>query len=192
MRPLPPAQWSAATRCAPWNLRELLAHVRIVVGRVPAMAAAPAPPRAVVSAVDYYRPDQRFSASANAERVALARSSAAGPPLEMFQATVREVVSVCRAEPAGRVVLTRHGDAMTLDDFLATRVVEVAVHGLDLADAAGSPAWLTPAAAAVLQDLLLGPGRVAPAPERFIRAATGRGDDPKLLARLRPRRLALG
>jgi hypothetical protein len=31
------------------------------------------------------------------------------------------------------VVLTRHGDRMLLTEFLRTRVLELAVHGLDLA-----------------------------------------------------------
>jgi hypothetical protein len=42
---------------------------------------------------------------------------------------------LCRAEPEGHVVRTRHSDPMLLSEFLLTRVVEVAVHGLDLADA---------------------------------------------------------
>ena len=32
---------------------------------------------------------------------------------------------------------------MTLADFVTTRVVEVAVHGIDLADAIGRPRWTT-------------------------------------------------
>jgi hypothetical protein len=231
---LPPDRWSRPTRCDPWDVRELLAHVRIAVGRVTAMLAAPAPPEATVSAVDYYRPGARFSPAANADRVATARSAtaadadrvttarpattgdsnraatgrpavagdsdraatgrsaAAGDGLAAFAATVSEVVAACRAEPPGRVVRTRHGDPMRLDDFLTTRVVEVAVHGFDLADGAGVPSWLTPAAADTLQDLLLGPGRRAPDPAHFLRVATGRASDPALLARLAPRLLTLG
>ncbi|MEV6852138.1 maleylpyruvate isomerase N-terminal domain-containing protein [Actinoplanes sp. NPDC051411] len=189
---LPPDRWSRPTRCDPWDVRELLAHVRVAVGRVTAMLAAPAPPAATVSAADYYRPDARFSAATNADRVATARSAVAGDELAAFTATVSQVVAACRAEPPGRVVRTRHGDPMLLDDFLTTRVVEVAVHGFDLADAAGVPSWLTPAAAGTLQDLLLGPGRRAPDPAHFLRAATGRASDPELLARLSPRLLALG
>jgi hypothetical protein len=69
---------------------------------------------------------------------------------------------------------------MTLADFLTTRVVEVAVHGIDLADALDRPRWTTPEAAAHLTALLLGPGRTdaLPAldldPVAFIAKATGR------------------
>jgi hypothetical protein len=51
--------------------------------------------------------------------------------------TWQQVDRLCRAEPEGRVVRTRHSDPMLLSEFLLTRVVEVAVHGLDLADALG-------------------------------------------------------
>jgi hypothetical protein len=81
---------------------------------------------------------------------------------------------------------------MLLTEFLKTRVIEVAVHGFDLADAVARPSWLTPAAADVLQELLLGPARAAPDPERFLRAATGRATDPDLLAHLQSRPLTLG
>jgi uncharacterized protein (TIGR03083 family) len=192
LRDLPAERWAAPTRCAPWDVRELLAHVRVATGRVTAALAEPAPSVATVSAVDYYRPDARFSPSANAVRVALARSRVVADGLEAFAETVAEVATACAAEPAGRVVRTRHGDPMLLADFLTTRVVEVAVHGFDLADGAGVPSWLTAAAAGALQDLLLGPGRRAPDPSHFLRAATGRASDPDLLARLSPRLLALG
>jgi uncharacterized protein (TIGR03083 family) len=189
---LPPDRWAAPTRCAPWNVAELLAHVRVAVGRVTAALAEPAPASATVSAVDYYRPDARFSPAANADRVATARSQAAPGGLPAFRATVASVVAACAAQPPGRVVRTRHGDPMLLDDFLVTRVVEVAVHGFDLADAVAVPSWLTPAAAGMLQDLLLGPGRRAPDPVHYLRVATGRADDPGLLDRLPARKLALG
>ena len=69
---------------------------------------------------------------------------------------------------------------MLLSEFLLTRVVEVAVHGLDLADALGREPWLTSQAADLVQDLLLGPDGAAALEKlgwgqlRFLRKATGR------------------
>ena len=190
------AAWSRPTRCSPWDVRDLLAHVHVAVARVPGMLVAEPPDRAEVSAVDYYRPDARFSDATNAARIATAQAEAAARPgpqvLAGFTEMWQRVAALCRQEPPNRLVRTRHGDAMLLGDFLTTRVVEMAVHGLDLADALAVPAWLTEQAARVLQELLLGPARTAPDPEHFLRAATGRADDPDLLARLKPRRLALG
>ena len=88
---------------------------------------------------------------------------------------------------------------MLLRDFMVTRVVEVAVHGLDLAAALDRSPWLTPEAAAELTGLLL------PDPSAglggldvvtFVRAATGRGllslPARDVLEKSGPRRLALG
>ncbi|MFB7460850.1 maleylpyruvate isomerase family mycothiol-dependent enzyme [Streptomyces sp. NPDC056188] len=178
-------EWCLPTRCVPWTVSELLAHVRMVIAWLPGMLAAPEPNRAEVSAVGYYRPDDRFAPDTNAARISLAQDHAAqqlsGSALAAgFGATWREVDRLCRAEPDGRVVRTRHGDPMLLSEFLLTRVVEVAVHGLDLADALGREPWLTPQAADVVRDLLLGPGSAAALEKLgwsrllFLRKATGR------------------
>ena len=141
--------------------------------------------RAEVSAVEYYRPDDRFSAGTNARRINLAQQRAASVANRKalageFDRTWRRVIELCAQEPPGRVVRTRHGDAMLLTDFLTTRIVEVGIHGLDLAVALDHEPWLTAPAARVLTELLLGD------PERkalsqlgwddltFLRKATGR------------------
>ncbi|MBP8532506.1 maleylpyruvate isomerase N-terminal domain-containing protein [Streptomyces sp. MK37H] len=179
------AEWRLPTRCEPWKACDLLAHVRVVIAWLPDMLTAPAPTRAEVSAAEYYRPDDRFAPETNAARIALAQAHAAeqvsGTALvEDFKATWRRVDRLCRAEPEGRVVCTRHGDPMLLSEFLLTRVVEVALHGLDLADALGREPWLTSQAADLVQDLLLDPDGVAALEKlgwgqlRFLRKATGR------------------
>lgn len=85
--------------------------------------------------MEHYRPDDRFAPDTNAARIARAQDHAAqqlsGSALAAgFEATWQVVERLCWAEPDGRVVRTRHGDAMLLSEFLLTRVVEVAVHGL--------------------------------------------------------------
>ncbi|MBA9004189.1 maleylpyruvate isomerase N-terminal domain-containing protein [Thermomonospora cellulosilytica] len=154
-------EWDLPTRCAPWRVRDLFGHVRVVIAWLPGMLAGASPDRARVSARQYYRPDGRFSADANDRRVSLAREHAAAWPdgralAEDFAAAWRRVHRLCGAEPAGRVVRTRHGDAMLLSEFLITRVVEVAVHGLDLAAALEREPWLTPQAGSVVEELLTG------------------------------------
>ncbi|MDH6139465.1 uncharacterized protein (TIGR03083 family) [Kitasatospora sp. GP30] len=179
------AEWRLPTRCTPWTVGELLAHVRVVIAWLPGMLAAPAPPRPEVSATEYYRPDARFAPGTNAARIALAQHDAAQQAdgdglVEGFDATWQEAYRLCQAEPDSRVVRTRHGDPMLLSDFLVTRVVELAIHGLDLADALGREPWLTPQAASVVQELLLGPDSTASLEQlgwgqlRFLRKATGR------------------
>jgi uncharacterized protein (TIGR03083 family) len=179
------AEWDRPTRCEPWSVRELLAHVRVVIAWLPGMLDSPAPDKAEVTAVEYYRPDDRFAPRTNAARIGLAQNHVAGHAggdalAEDFAVTWQQVVRLCRDEPAERVVRTRHGDAMLLSEFLVTRVVEVAVHGLDLADALGREPWLTPRAAAVVLELLLDPDQLDAAralgwdEPTFLRKVTGR------------------
>lgn len=201
------AEWNLPTRCAPWSVRDLLGHVCVVIAWLPGMLAAPAPVEAEVSAVDYYRPDDRFSPQTNGARIALAQVRAAEPVdgaalAEDFAEIWRRVDRLCRSQPVGRNVRTRHGDAMLLSEFLVTRVVEVAVHGLDLADALGRKPWLTPSAGDAVLELLLGADQTAAAHRlgwdqpRFLRKATGReplGEaEAAQIERLGIRWLALG
>ncbi|HEY7921089.1 MAG TPA: hypothetical protein VIE45_15615, partial [Streptosporangiaceae bacterium] len=78
----------------------------------------------------------------------------------------------------GRVVRTRHGDPMLVTEFLRTRVLELAVHGLDLAAALDREPWMTFQAAQVTEDLLLPAGAAG-----RLRAETG-WDRVGLIARL--------
>ncbi|MEU1799393.1 maleylpyruvate isomerase family mycothiol-dependent enzyme [Streptomyces californicus] len=199
------AEWNLPTRCTPWTVHDLLGHVCVVIDWLPAMLDAP--PEAEISAVAYYRPDDRFSPQTDAKRIALAQDRAARPAdggafAEDFAATWRRAYRLCRGQPGGRTVRTRHGDAMLLSEFVLIRVVEVAVHGLDLADALRREAWLTPAAGDAVAELLLG-AEHAPAADklewsrsRFLRKATGREllneAEAAQAERLGIRRLALG
>jgi uncharacterized protein (TIGR03083 family) len=185
LRDLSEGDWERPTRCEPWRVRELLGHVHVVVGWVPGMLAAPAPPHAEISAAAYYRPDDRFASQTNAARIELAQQHAAVPVsgaalVEDFAALWQQVDRLCQAQLPGRVVLTRHGDAMLLSEFLLTRLVEVAVHGLDLADALRREPWLTRAAGELIVGLLVGPDQAEMVRElgwdtaKFMRKATGR------------------
>lgn len=178
------AQFDRPTGCPPWTVRDLLAHVRTTTGRLSAMLDEPAPPRAEVDAAGYYGPE-KFAPDTDAARVGAAQREAletrSGHALaEEFDRTCRAVDAAVVGTPPTRVVRTRHGDPMALDDFLVTRVVELGVHGLDLAAALQRPPWLTEPAAEVIADLLLGAADPAVLDElgwsrfTFIGKATGR------------------
>jgi hypothetical protein len=155
---------------------------------LPGMLAPPEPAgAALVPAAGYSRADQRFSAATNADRIesaqrgAAALSGARARARDFGDARQRAWVAL-RAAPPGRVVQTRHGDLMLLREFLRTRVLELAVHGLDLAAALDREPWITAQAAAVTEDLLL-PSAAA----GRLRAETG-WDRVGLIARLTGRR----
>ncbi|WP_326556248.1 maleylpyruvate isomerase N-terminal domain-containing protein [Micromonospora sp. NBC_01796] len=153
--------WDRPTACTPWRVRDLLAHIRVVIAWLPGMLIAQPPARAKVDARAYYRPDERFAPDTNTTRIRLAREHTAAHDtgaalVEDFRINWQQVDKLCRAEPPDRVVRTRHGDPMLLTEFLRTRVVEVAVHGLDLAAALDRRPWLTAPAAELVEDLLGG------------------------------------
>jgi uncharacterized protein (TIGR03083 family) len=164
----PAAWWSLPTACAPWTVAELAAHVEIAVRRVETMLDDAQPlTRAgqgpLVSPADYYRPDERFGAASNADRVAVAQSRAAalGSGAVIAAALIQacdDVSRRCVGERPDRLVRTRHGDPMLLDDFLTTRVVELVVHGFDLALAVGAEPWTSDAGSRAVLELLADDG----------------------------------
>jgi uncharacterized protein (TIGR03083 family) len=172
------------TACAPWTVAELAYHVRMTMGRLPGMLAAPEPAGPdLVSAAGYYRADRRFSAAANAGRIQSAQRGAAAlagaaARARDFEVPRRQAELALGDAPPGRVVATRHGDRMLLTEFLRTRVLELAVHGLDLAAALDREPWVTVQAAAASEDLLL-----PPAAAGRLREETG-WDRVGLIARL--------
>ena len=153
-----------ASPCPPWTIIELECHVLIGAGRIgQALAEPERSDGPLISTTEYYRRDERFSAATNADRIESARALARRLPgpgeiAAELDRRCRESAELLAAAPADRTVITRHGDRMLLSDFARTRVVELAVHGLDLAQGLSRPSWLTSEAADVLDDLLLPAG----------------------------------
>lgn len=175
--------WHTPTRCTPWDAAALTAHITGALARLDPMLDAPEPPHATVTAAGYYAPDHRFAPDTNTDRIhtATEAATAGGPALTAaFQATATRIIDRCTRERPDRRVTTRHGDPMTLADFLTTRVLEVAVHGIDLADALDRPRWTTPEAQHAVSHLLLGDHHdtaladLGLDPVAFIAKATGR------------------
>lgn len=182
LRGLTEADLDRPTPCPPWVVRDLLAHVRTGAGRLVDMLAAPAPERAEVDAAGYFG-TAKFNPEVDRDRIDSARREARGPAgvpevAEDFARAWRAADTAVAAQPPGRLVHTRHGDAMTLTEFLRTRVVEVGVHGLDLADALDRRPWLTPKAAEVVAVLVSGgwsmPDGLGWDAVTLVRKATGR------------------
>jgi uncharacterized protein (TIGR03083 family) len=177
---------SRPSPCPPWTVGALICHVLIAADRIAQALAGPDDAADnLISTAAYYRPDERFSAATNADRIATAQSLAdrlvpAGPRALAAELDHRCAASAAliMAAPADRVVRTRHGDRMLLTDFARTRVVELGVHGLDVAIGLNHQPWLTDEAAGVLEDLLL----PAASPPQ-VRAALG-CDRTGLIARL--------
>lgn len=169
-----------------WSVAELVAHMVGTVTRLgtyldtDAEAAA-----AVVDRVDYYRDDTDATAPSIAEA---ARSHAATLDATELPAQFTRAWEVAAARAGGlggdHLLATWRG-VMRLDEYLATRVLELVVHHMDLRAALELPPAATPEAerlAMTLLESLLGSSRPRNfGRDRFIRAATGRleVDDPR-------------
>jgi uncharacterized protein (TIGR03083 family) len=169
-----------------WNLAELTAHLVRGVTRVSAYADKPvdeAQPHK--DRVSYYRFDHKAEAPGVARRaVEAAREVDAETLPALFAEGWREDAQLAGELPADRLLASPYGP-IRLDEYLATRVVEVVIHHMDVRAALDLPAAPTAEAgrltAELLEGLLGGPrprnlGRV-----RFLQTATGRlpSDDPR-------------
>ncbi|GHC88082.1 hypothetical protein GCM10007079_32770 [Nocardiopsis terrae] len=151
------------TRCEPWDVAALAVHTVGALHQVTVALEGEAPgvSRGLVSAAGYYAPDVRFSPEVNAARVGdalegAARRADAAEPGRVLRGLWGALESRVGREPVERVVVTRHGDPMLLTDYLVTRVVELVVHGLDLADALGREPWTSSAGLGLVHEVLFG------------------------------------
>jgi uncharacterized protein (TIGR03083 family) len=161
------ADLNRASPCPPWTAGELTCHVIIGARRIAEALRGPDDPAAsLITTVGYYRADERFSSGVNADRIDAAQNLArqlGDPDAIRTELTLGcgESVGLLARTPADRTVRTRHGDWMLLTDFARTRIVELGLHGMDLALALDRPPWLTGEAATVLEELLLPAGNAA-------------------------------
>jgi uncharacterized protein (TIGR03083 family) len=172
LRELQPEDLMRATNCPPWNLQELVVHTGASI-IVTDMAFTPADPGAdTVSAAGYYRRPQRATTAYRQRNVdstqTLARSvlvdvSAA----QWFDDVFRQTLTVLDRHDLDQAVLIPRVGAMRLTDWVATRVMSLAAHGVDVAITLGRTPWTTSPAlrvsCRVLADLLGGPP-----PERLL------------------------
>lgn len=162
-----------------WNLHELAAHVVGAAARLAEYAEQPVDgDEAACDRVGYWRMDLEAAAPAVAAR---ARERARlTPPSTLpsaFDAAWRASAATVAAGPPAALVATLRGPMRT-DEYLATRVVELCIHHIDLRAALDLPPTSSPEAArltlAVLEALLGGPRPRNLGRTRFLLVATGR------------------
>lgn len=184
LRDLDDAAFDRPTRCEAWDVRALAGHLIRDVERLVTYAAADPPAQPDTDAETYFTYDAR----AEAPRIARSTQETADRYLtndalvEGFAGLWRAAVDVARREGPDRVVgvALEPPMALRLDEYVPTRVLEMAVHGLDLAHALGRPPWLTVQGARITIAIL--EGRMGGAPPAslgwddvtYIETATGR------------------
>jgi uncharacterized protein (TIGR03083 family) len=142
---LPEDAFSRQTRCSAWNVKELLAHMYRDVLRVFTGLSESAPEAADTDSVSYWRAyapvDDATDIADRAKDIA-AQHETGRAMAEAWDDLWRRSAGLAESADRSRVVRT-WGPKLTLDDLLRTRVLEITVHGTDLAAALGRPPWAT-------------------------------------------------
>ena len=170
------------TRCTALDVKGLVGHLWRDVDRLATCLDLEPAPTPTCDATTYFR---AYDPVADAPNIAAQSLEVAGryetgaAALAAFDEHRAACISLVRPLAPERLVRTRIA-TMRLDEFVKTRVLELAVHGFDLADALGSPPWLTSGGEAVTMALLSGllgepvPPSLAQDPVDFIEKGTGR------------------
>ena len=166
-----PSQWGDVG-LGEWNVRDLVGHTSRSLTRLEEFCAQPAEKATVLSAAEHYR------LPADNEEIA-ARGREAGAELGSDPAasvrTAAERVLPLLDDLSEDMVISYPNGSIRLGDYLDTRVVELTVHTLDLANAIGAdveaPAEALSVTLHLLADLAVASGQGA----ALALAATGRG-----------------
>ena len=174
---LTPQQWSTATRCRPWGVRELVAHVCPDRSMFDMLAAATTDqPAAVSDAAEMLR---RFNAPGgiahtSADNIA-ERAHAEATALTPDDAVTRftDCAEILRATPMSKETVISYPvvGTTTLAVVAEVALMEATVHLLDLADAVGG-VHPSEQALCATRDLLI----AIPDPIAAIEVLAGRAD----------------
>ncbi|MFD5699262.1 maleylpyruvate isomerase family mycothiol-dependent enzyme [Streptomyces lasiicapitis] len=129
---LTPEQLAAPTRLGDWTVRELAAHLTMVLGSVARHLDAPEPDKLEVPLQDW--PFRTSSAAAQVDDDVHGIVDAGTDLDALFAHAVDRLAETLPGAADTRLVPSRFG-GMTLADFMVTRTVELVVHTDDLNDA---------------------------------------------------------
>jgi hypothetical protein len=152
-RPEVAVNWAAPSALAEFSVGGLAAHLAHQVLSVPALLDGPAPADDPIALLDHYSRVSWVGADVSSETNVGIRKHADGlagvGPDELIArlaATIEDLRGALVAESADRMVPTPSGPwSLRLDDFLVTRMMEIAVHSDDLAVSTGVPTPELPA-----------------------------------------------
>ena len=198
-RGLGDAEWATPTKLRPldetkphWTLFELAGHFDISIGLTVMLVAEPQEGQVGRDRVSFFIfPRSEVAPVVYDYAYTMVEGKTPDQMPDVLQATFAKTVGGARSM-APDTVGPGYYALMRLDEFVASRVVEAVVHGLDLTDALGREPMATPeglALTAAIMDELLARRTVAGRPPdlgddlAWVRAASGRGPehpDPRL------------
>jgi uncharacterized protein (TIGR03083 family) len=144
---LGPAEFGRATNCPPWDLAELVVHIAMSI-RVDDDPPIAAPAGALSTAADYYRRPERNTSPYRQGNVDRTQQVAAGvlattSAPQWFGETCATAIGALRRRDLGEIVPIDGVGPMTLADWVTTRVMSLAAHGLDVAITLDEAPWTT-------------------------------------------------
>jgi uncharacterized protein (TIGR03083 family) len=174
----------------PWTVLQLAAHFDVFMGLTLGLVAEPMSAQPVVDRASFYiSVSDRSKVSPIIYQYIVDHAQGHTPAtiLDKVNETFKQALEAIRTTAPDTIGPGFFG-SMRLDEFVATRLVETRVHGMDLTDALGLAPMPMPRtttmAAEVLDEVLARravPGRPADLEAddlAFIRAAAGRGEHP--------------
>lgn len=129
---LPPEVLARPTRLGGWTVRELVAHLTMVLASLSRKLAEPEPARQELALLDWPLATAAGAAGIDEDT----RAIDTGDLPALYARTLARYEEAVAAASDERLVPTRFG-AMRLGDFLVTRTVELVVHTDDLNAATG-------------------------------------------------------
>ena len=198
-RGLGDAEWATPTKLRPldetrphWTLFELAGHFDISIGLTVMLVAEPQDGQVGRDRVSFFIfPRSEVAPVVYDYAYTMVEGKTPAQMPDVLGATFAKTIEGARSLPPDTVGPGYYA-LMRLDEFVASRVVEAVVHGLDLTDALGREPMATPegvAMTAAILDELLARKTVAGRPPdlgddvAWVRAASGRGPehpDPRL------------
>lgn len=146
--------WDEPSALEEFMVSGLAGHLAGQVLAVPGVLATPVPDEPPAALLDHYTRSTWIDTGVDAETNVKIRAggdanAADGPDalVERTTATLAALRTALAAEPAGRVVHLAGRWSLTLDDYLTTRLLELAVHDDDLAVSVDVPTPELPDAA---------------------------------------------
>jgi hypothetical protein len=171
-----------------WDVLTLAAHFDISIGLTLALLASAQEGQVGRDQVSFFIFDRNQVAPVVYQyALDVVKGHTPGTMMTKVRQTFASTLEAARSTPP-ETIGSGYYALMRLDEFVASRVVEAVVHGMDLTDALGRPPLEMPRATAItaaILDALLARRTVAGRPEdlktdnlAFIRAASGRGPHP--------------
>jgi uncharacterized protein (TIGR03083 family) len=156
LRGLDAPEWKAPTRCPPWDVREIVVHMTAMIETVAEKAGLrPVDATPTKDRVTWWDYDIEEDQKATLDWVQQeATNYPEGPLAGRWQAALERCIPAVIASLAGGDPVVPGDNPILMSEYLATRVLEITIHTMDVRDAFGLGPDPSPEGAAVTLGIL--------------------------------------